>query len=317
MRRTARNSGWITGFVLVALLLAAPVRAHAGTPSGITVTPATTTLSLAKGESKQQASFTIINHYDSVVALHFAFAQSVKTPGTGGTATSRLSISPNDVTLGGGASVSPVLTLTDSDSLSPGSQQIELVITQQAAPGGNVSVVPSIRIPLIVVKEDGAVTSFSVNSLDTPGFAFGLPASVGLMIKNTGNMIAIPRGYISVTDPRGREVSKGVLNTASAATAPGGQLRLSTPLTTLGHAWLPGPYQVQVSYGSGGGRAAQTTTKHSFYLPVWQILLVVLLAAIIYCVRHIWVEWQVLQKLRRDKPPGGQDRPQAMGRGVS
>lgn len=294
-----------------------PCQAAAAAPnSGITITPAALTLDLAKGQQTQTTTITIANHYQAAVTLHGGLAQPVATPGTA-SALSRLRLTPTDLTIPADGSAKMTVTVSDSVKLTPGSQQIDLVLTQLATPSNSVSVVPSIRLPLIVIKEDGAITALSASTPSKPGFAFDLPEKVTVTIKNTGNMIAIPRGYVQVLDPRGREVSKGIVNGASVAVVPGSQLRTNIDMTTLDHAWLPGTYRVRLAYGTGGGAAATLVSASFFYLPVWQILLILLLGALAYTGYQIWVEWSKLQRLKSDKPPKRPNQSLSAGKGVA
>ncbi|HEX7963064.1 MAG TPA: hypothetical protein VF466_00590 [Candidatus Saccharimonadales bacterium] len=318
MRRIIKNNWLRIAFGLSAmtgLLLPCQVAAAAST-GGVTITPAALTLNLAKGQQTQTATITVANHYQTAVTLHGSLAQPVATPGTA-SALSQLQLTPADLTIPANASAAMAVTVSDNAKLAPGSQQIDLVLTQLATPGNSVSVVPSIRLPLIVIKEDGAITALSASAPSKPGFAFDLPGKVTVAIKNTGNMIAIPRGYVQVLDPRGREVSKGIVNGASTAVVPGDQLRASIDMTTLDHAWLPGMYRVQVAYGTGGGAAATLVSARFFYLPVWQILLVLLLGALAYTGYQIWMEWSKLQRLKSDKPPKRPNQSLNAGKGVA
>lgn len=324
MRSITKNSRFAIGqsgamgLLLAAALLALPARSFAaalpGGPAsgGVTVAPAMLTISLVKDAVQAQISFHVSNSYTAAVALHFAFAQSVQAPGGGASALQNLDITPADAAVAAGSTAAETITLTDSSKLAPGGQQIDLVMTQQSLPGAQVSVVPSIRLPLTVIKEDGAVTRFSAVPLNTKGFSLDLPSSVAVLVKNTGNMIVIPRGFVSVTDPRGRTVRKGVLNSASLAVAPGDQLRLQTPLTLLDHPWPPGPYHVSVSYGIGGGQIMARTAARLFYMPVWQMLLAALVVGLVICFRQIWVEWLAL-RLRRATPSAEQGATPAVG----
>jgi hypothetical protein len=310
--------------VLLCIIIGRPVHTTAATPAqqGITITPATLTLSLEKGANSKTAEFSIKNSYDSPVSLRFSFAQPIATPGASedSSALKQLSISATDITVPAGGTVKPAVTLKASDKLAPGSQQVELVISQVGGAGGNISIIPSVRMPLAIVKQDGAVTSLNVSGVTKPSFAFSLPGKTTLTFENTGNMTTIPRGYVSVVDPRGREISKGVLNTASAAVTPGSQLKVSTGLTALNHAWLPGVYRVQVHYGTGGGTNQKISSASLFYLPVWQVLLLPLLGAMAYCGRQIWLEWSRLRKPKSDtqsRPPKRPGKPLTAGRGIA
>jgi hypothetical protein len=300
MQRNTKNS-LVIGMVLAALLagLFRPgVASAAQTPGGVTISPATLTLSLDRGSTAKTAEFGVTNTYSVPVVLRFSFDQPVATPNTD-SAVKHLSISTTEVTIAPNATVKPVVTLTDSKALAPGSQQAELVVSQVAAIGGNVSIIPSVRLPLAIVKQDGAVTALQVTGVSKPAFAFDIPTTVSYQVANTGNTTTIPRGYVSVQNPLGHEVSKGILNTASAAITPNSRLRMNTAMTRITDAWLPGMYRVQVTYGTGGGAAGKTVAASFFYLPVWQLVLLLLLAAMAYCGRQIWIEWTKLQRLKK------------------
>jgi|GEM_PF-1372922 len=271
--------------------------------TGVQISPATLTLDLAKGTPQQSAEFNLTNYYSTPITLNFTFGQSTATPGASESATKQLQVVPSSVTIQPGATVKPRVTLTDSKNLAPGSQQVELIISQTAGAGGNVSVTPSVRMPLITIKEDGAIASLSISGISKPGFGFDIPKTTSFKIQNTGNILTIPRGFVTVTDPRGRVASRGVINTASAAIAPGGDLLLSTPLTTLHNAIMPGVYHLQVSYGQGGGQPAATASVRFFYFPIWQLALLLLAIAMVVNGRLIWAEWTRLNGLRKSKPP--------------
>ncbi|HSX35151.1 MAG TPA: hypothetical protein VLF62_05925 [Candidatus Saccharimonadales bacterium] len=292
------------------VLPAAPAHASgaqtAKPQAGVTISPATLTLSLAKGASQQSATFGITNYYSTPITLSFSFGQSVATPGGGVSADKQLTAAPSSVVIQPGATVTPVVTLTDNKDLAPGSQQVELIISQAAGGSGNVSIIPSVRMPLITIKQDGAVAALRASDISKPAFAFDIPKATTFKLENTGNIVSIPRGFITITDPRGRVASQGVINTASTAVAPGGQLRLSTPLTTLHNALMPGVYRVQVSYGQGGGQQPTVATVRFFYIPVWQLVLVLVFAGMVVIGRLIWAEWMKLQRLRKAGPPADQ-----------
>ncbi|HSW99725.1 MAG TPA: hypothetical protein VLH38_01685 [Patescibacteria group bacterium] len=289
--RIVRSSIWLA-LLLAGISVTTAHATQAPATGGIMLSPATATLSLAAGHAQEQARFTITNKYSTPISVHLDFDQTVTTPGAANSATKQLSVSPNDLTLMAGATATPTITLTDSAALAPGSQQVNLILTQQTTSGMNVSVIPSIRMPLIIIKQSGAITDFAISRLVYPHFALKLPKELSFTMSNTGNVIATPRGYVTIQDPRGRIVNKGVLNTASTALAPRSKLALQPPLTMLSHAWLPGDYQVAISYSIGGDAVAKIVTSHFFYLPLWQPLLLLLIGAIVYCAWQIWREYR-------------------------
>ncbi len=270
--------------ILGVVFFAAPQHARAVGQGGVSISPATLTLNLAAGSQQQTAGFTLTNRYDQPITLHFGFEPPAQAP-KGVNPAKYLTISYSDITIRAGEATSQTVTLHDSTQLSPGSQLADLVVTQFGAGASNVSIMPSIRLPLVLVKQDGAVSSINLASLKTPFFGLFVPGNATAIFQNTGNMIAIPRGTITITAPDGTVVRRGVLNVSSQAVSPGGKLSLSAPLDRLAHANLPGVYRISVSYGLGGGQKTVVASDWFFYIAWWHLLALAMLGAIIYFVR--------------------------------
>jgi hypothetical protein len=95
------------------------------------------------------------------------------------------------------------------------------------------------------------------------------PRTVTITAKNTGNVVTIPRGIVTIRDPRGVVIAQGAVNTASAAIAPGNELKLQVPITVIGQATRPGTYRIGVTYGFGGDSKEATTTKTFVFIAWW------------------------------------------------
>ncbi|HSX29500.1 MAG TPA: hypothetical protein VLE73_02975 [Candidatus Saccharimonadales bacterium] len=271
--------------------------------AGLTVTPATATLSLAKNEAEQKSTLTVTNNYDVPVVLHFSFDTDQNATDRDKQAVSALAVTTPDATLGAGQTLTQTIVLSASSKLAPGSQQAEVVISQTAVSGTNVGVLPELRLPLILVKEDGAITSLGLTNIEQGILGLAIPNTVHTTLKNTGNMIAIPRGVITITAPNGAVVGQGTLNTASRALSPSASVDMSTHITRLQRATLPGPYRVHVRYGLGGDLGAQTVSATFVYIAWWHIVAVALVgAAIYYVVQHVLPAVQY-RRLRRRPPP--------------
>jgi hypothetical protein len=311
MRRITRSSlGRLAAVVLGAflpLLLTANAQAAGGS---VTISPAAATISLPKGQGTVSTRFTATNNYSADIVLHFAFEQLVATPGAAGSALKQLSVASTDLPIAAGASAQQTITLTDSPSLAPGSQQVELVISQLATAGHNVGITPSIRMPLIVIKQDGAVSNLSAGRVGKPALAWLLPKSLTMQLTNSGNVISVPRGYVTIADPRGNIVSKGIINSASAALSPGSQAQLSTPTASLDRAWLPGLYRVSVVYGLGGGQATKTATARFVYVPAWEVSILVTAIILAFAAWQLSQELLVQQRFKRTpRPPAARSKP--------
>ncbi len=258
--------------VLVSVFgLASSRQAAAATSPGITVTPATFRLELKHGQIQNQTSFTLTNGYTSSIALHFSFKTSPNNVSSDSNAdpAGQLSIATPDITIQPHDSITQTVTLSDSRLLAPGSQLVDLVVSEVSPGTRAISTVPSIRLPVVIIKDDGAFTRLTATTLPIGGIRTGLPRALSVTIRNTGNVVTAPHGAAIITDGAGNEVSKGVLNSNSQALAPGASVAYTIPLTQLAPSRLLGKYQVSLSYGLGGGLGVQLVRAHFFYIG-WQ-----------------------------------------------
>jgi hypothetical protein len=285
VRTVARTLLALTASVLVVAGLAGT--AHAAQPSGgITITPAALTLRLTKGSNIATAPFSVGNSYTADIALHFAIEKSSQ-PGDADTARAHMAFAASDITVQAGGSSNQTLTLSDASSIAPGSQTATLVISYGSGSGQGVGVLPSMRLPITVIKEDGAVTSLGLTKIAGPSIALAMPSDTTVTIRNTGNVVAIPRGTVRVTTSDGQVLAQGVLNEASRAVSPGSDIKLATKLTRTGGAWAPGPYQIRITYGLGGDSTDNTSSVSFLFIAWWHLLAAGLLAAgVWYAVTH-------------------------------
>jgi hypothetical protein len=239
---------------------------------GLTLSPATATLTLDKGTKEQQATFRLVNHYNAPLTLGFAFTQAANALPDAADPKTYLAVKRSKLTLAAGQTATQTIIFKDSAALQPGSHAVDLVITQSSGAQTGVGVLPGIRMPLTVVKADGAISDIAMSGFGALRFAYDLPGSLSATLHNSGNMVAIPRGFITVTGPGGSVVSQGVLNTASLAVTPGKDIALTTPLTKLKNALWPGMYHATLSYGLGGGRQAKTTSFSFVYVAWWHVV---------------------------------------------
>lgn len=282
---------------IIALGIFGTANTSAASKGGLTLSPATITLNLAAGSTRQNADFTVTNQYDAPMTISFSFEAKEEEPGAKIKPSGYLAVAQQSVTLAAGESSKQTITLTDNGKLGPGSQLADLLISQAGASGSNIGILPSIRMPLVIVKQDGAVSSVSLAKLSSSRFGFTIPASFDATLHNDGNVIAIPRGKIIVTAPDGSVVRQGVLNTSSSAVAPGDDITLNTPINNLEGAFWPGIYRTTLSYGLGGGQAAKTASGWFFYVAWWHILALAIMGAAGY------FGIKYLPKIQRKHPP--------------
>ncbi|HKU18154.1 MAG TPA: hypothetical protein VJP80_02665 [Candidatus Saccharimonadales bacterium] len=290
MRIRVKNSWWSVALLATLCVLGGAVaRAHAvGTPStsGITLTPATLTLTLGHEQQAASQAFSVTNHYSVPVTLRFTVLRSganIKTPLDAATL---LAVANDSLTIPSGQTAKQTITLHDDPKLAPGSQQATLQVSEINDSGSQVHIAGAMQMPIITVKQDGALMRIGQGSVQTPRMAWQLPGSIEVTVHNTGNMIAIPHGYLTVAAPNGHIVQRGVVNIASAAIAPGGRATLQTSLTQLRSVRWPGMYRVDFYYGLGSGQAGSVATARFLYIAWWHVaLLIVLAVAAVFGVR--------------------------------
>lgn len=271
--------------VLLAVL-AAPLFAGLLSPTaqasppggGLTVTPAALSLILPPGAAAQSTEFTLTNTYTTPISLVFGFepTQSLHTNTT--IPAQVLSLSRSNMVVEPGQTARQIVTMTDDAQLSPGSHAIDLVITQLATTD-SITALPSVRIPLALLKQEGAVSALSLGSFATSGFAWQVPGSLSATIKNQGNVIAIPRGVMTITSAGGNIIRQGTINLASQAIAPGSEQQFNTSLTRLGDATWPGVYKATLQFGLGGDQPATTVTRTFIFVAWWHVIVVALTGA--------------------------------------
>jgi len=286
MRRVA-VSILVIAFVGCALSLGGQ-RTVAAAPAGITLTPAAVNLELTAGHTETTTTIQVSNHYGVPVGLRFSFAASDRDLANKYVPSTELSVAAPDLVVPAGESMAQSITLRDTPALRPGSRLANLVVTQYGATADGIGILPALQLPVTIIKDDGAVTSLGLTTIAGPSFAIGMPSTITATIHNTGNMIAIPRGVVTITAPNGTVVGKGTLNVASAAVAPDASLQFKTPITQLGNAMLPGIYRITVTYGTGGGQASKGATSSFFFVAWWHGVLALAAGAVAwYIARNI------------------------------
>src|SRR6185369_6994794 len=103
---------------------------------------------------------------------------------------------------------------------------------------------------------------------------------VSVGVRNTGNMIAIPHGIVTVEAPNGAVLAQGVFNQESRAVSPGADMTLRTSLTKLGNPILPGAYTIRFTYGLGGETATKTADDQFLLLAWWHSIILLALAVV-------------------------------------
>jgi hypothetical protein len=300
----ALGAGLLAGGLLASGLAVLPwgswqpsVAAAAPTSNnGLRIAPAAITLGLAKSQSTTSQSFMLTNNYAVPVSVDFSLQLPARHSLNGHDPRQYLHLAVDTVTIPAGGQATQTITLTDAASLTPGSQNTEIVVTQQLSGGSGIGIVSSARLPVTVIKYDGAKAAFGAAGISQSPFAWHLPHAITVSLPNTGNIVAIPRGVVTVQSLQGKVLAQGVLNPGSQAIEPGARLSLPTNLTSLSNAWLPGLYSVHVDYGLGGDTVATAASSNFVLYTWWQAAITISL------VTAAWYVASHSRQLRRRRP---------------
>lgn len=107
--------------------------------------------------------------------------------------------------------------------------------------------------------EEAAINSFL---FDQDYLSF--PTSASFMLKNTGNVDVTPHGFITITDPFGREVVRAIVNENSSITLPESERKYITLLSSKISILPPGIYKAKLDVNYGKKRI-KTSKIESFF----------------------------------------------------
>ncbi len=266
--------------VLFLVLCLAPLSGHVQASSGITISPPLREITLGPGLVETTTDITLQNNTDQTVRASLQ-AVDLRTLGQYGGSTldkagltdtydlaNWLSLPGGDsVVIAKGQTVKVAVKIQNRSDLTPGGHYGAIVVTtasEKDAAKGNVGLNQQLLSLLFVKKLGGEVYNMQLAST---GFkqSGGLPDQVTTTFKNTGNVHVIPRGYIEVTDPRGKLVSKGIINADSLFVLPGSSRQFVSLMQPVGEAKIPGRYKVTVYYRYDGQSDFQSYSSSFTY----------------------------------------------------
>lgn len=287
---------WVTGVL--------PVSAAAGSPtsrpvSGITLSPTLKELVVSSGAIEVRETIVLTNHTgrDLAASLRIVDFSSLNESGgvafgEAGTPVAKYALANwmvlpggNTVALPNGQSVQIPLSVVNRSDLAPGGHYGAVVatVTTPAGTGANNVNIKQELVSLVFVKKlGGEQYGLQLQSL-AAGARWTLPSTVSLRFRSTGNVHVVPRGYVTVADPMGKIVAKGLINPESTLVLPGASRQFVTTLSPVGSSQIPGRYTVTAYYRYEGQTQFATMSTH-VYPWRWSLALipiVVLTAAIV------------------------------------
>lgn len=235
---------------------------NASTNGGLTLSPPLKEITLNSGIIQANTSVTLTNTTGSTVNVTFQLVD-LKTLGQyGGNTLDRAGLPDSydlanwmsikgDSTrkIANGESATTNIVIDNRADLSPGGHYGAIIITTSAEndSGRSVSLKQQLISLIFVKKLGGEVYGLDLESLN-PNQAAKMPERVDLLFRGTGNVHVKPRGYVEVTDPKGKLIAKGIINPDSSIVLPGASRNIDTILQPVAAPRVKGEYKIAAYY---------------------------------------------------------------------
>ena len=199
------------------------------------------------------------------------------------------SIDKTDLTIDPLKAQTVKITIKNNDSLSPGGHYgavtVESINPEAASQASKIQLNRIISSLIFLRKVGGEIYALSLKQVDFAHSLFTVPGKVKLEFYNPGNVHVTPRGVVTVKDPFGRIVKKGIINEDSGIILPETNRIYPTNLKSLALVFWPGKYQITTQFRYDDQARYLTVINNYYYLNPFFILLLLLIAvAIIYTI---------------------------------
>jgi hypothetical protein len=265
------------------------------TPSGITLSPAVVQTAVQEGEAEHKLEFKVTNNKKVEQTISITTADFNTLDESGGlvfvgTNPSKLqkkyglatwvTLPTSNITLKPRETSTITASVVNQASLASGGHYGALLLgladdSGKARGNNKVALHPIASSLLFINKVGGDTHKLKLTDVYSSHNIFNLPKAVTLRFYNDGNTHLIPRGTVSVTDPHGKLISKGVINENSAIILPETYRRYSVPLNDISTAALPGKYKITVDFRFDGIDQFRTYQTSQLLLTSTLVLLIV------------------------------------------
>jgi hypothetical protein len=194
--------------------------------------------------------------------------------------------------------------IQNKESLSPGGHYAAVILKVENEEGSienltEVAFEESLSALIFVRKLGGEIYDLKLNSQDMEKNIFSLPSSIKLRFQNSGNVHITPRGIISVNDPFGMEIAKGIINQESSFILPETFRIFPVDLKENFSPFWPGKYKIKVNYRFDGEEDFVLREKEIFLIsPIFAGTLILLGVAMLLIFSHIRLR---IKKKRNEK----------------
>ncbi len=277
---------------------------------GLTLSPMFQEITLDRAERQKDFSISLTNNTDTLVTLRLSLLDFGSLDESGGVAflgasrdlekkyalASWMRPEKDVLTLMPGENQEVRVFIENRDSLSPGGHYGALVFkagddTIDPNKTNEVAINQLFSVLVFVKKVGGEIYQLNLKEQEFARNEFFVPEAVQLRFENSGNVHVVPRGTVTIMDPLGRMVSKGVINEESGIMLPETFRVYSTHLRTLAWSFVPGRYTLTIAYRYDG--------KEDFEIKSYQIFILPSLSAALVAVAVVLFGWYGIRRRKK------------------
>ena len=234
-------------------------------PAGITISPSQKDITINPGLITANTAITITNNSGARLIGQLRLLDIDVSQGTGysflnpstghgadyGLANWMTLPNGDTINIANGQALTIPIRIDNRADLAPGGHYGALVVAfgspSAAAGAGKADFKQQLASLLFIKKRGGERNGLTLTDIKAVP-ANSLPTTVVLNFKNTGNVHVAPIGYVTVANPSGKVVAKGIINTDATLLLPGASKLLESRLQLLGTQLDSGRYTVTAYY---------------------------------------------------------------------
>lgn len=267
------------------------------TTSGFTLSPPFKEVELKKEASQSSYFIEITNNTSVHQTLHLSVVDFGSLDESGGVAflgkgeklerkyglASWVSLEKDVVEIESGKSQKIKITIVNKESLSPGGHYAAIVasLQSQKEKGENIALNAAFSSLIFVKKIGGEIYRLDLVGKEIRSRWFGLPSKISLRFQNSGNVHLVPRGIITLADPRNTMISKGIINPESGIILPESFRLYHTSLDQLAWPIWPGFYSLHIQYRYAGKEDFASNSSSFFYPGITGLVIIVIILFIL------------------------------------
>jgi hypothetical protein len=280
---------------------------------GFTISPLFQEIIIDKDQKDSLFTLDVTNTTDAPQVLRISVLDFGTLNETGGVAflgssqdfkyslASWISLEKDAIVLNPGESQRVNGTIENKESLSPGGhygavffKSEDKNISEDNA--SSVAFDPSFASLLFVRKIGGEIYGLNLKSQDNNAKLLKLPSKINLRFQNTGNVHVSPRGIVSLTDPLGREVRKGIINLDSSIILPEAFRVYPISIKPIANSFLPGIYTLAVYYRFDGKEEFALVKKKMLVIPPLFYFAIIIIFVLLAAAFYAWKKKILIRK---------------------